>query len=64
MTQGLPVVWHLLNHDQSFETLVRDNIACGGDSCGRALALGAIAGFCQGVPGILSTQVRKVHVYV
>ena len=56
MPQGLPVVWHLLNHDQSFETLIRDNVACGGDSCGRALALGAIAGYCQGVPGSLAVR--------
>jgi len=58
MPQGLPVVWHLLNHNQSFEAMIRDNVACGGDSCGRALALGAIAGFCQGVPGSLAARVR------
>jgi len=59
--QGLPVVWHMLAHTSDFETLVRDNIRCGGDSCGRAMALGAIAGFAGGVPsglvGRLSTPV-------
>lgn len=56
--QGLPVVWHMLNHDQSFETLIRDNVACGGDSCGRALALGAIVGYTRGVPASLEAQIR------
>lgn len=50
LPQGLPVVWHMLNHEQSFETVVRDNVACGGDSCGRALALGSIAGYQLGIP--------------
>jgi len=49
LPQGLPVVWHMLNHGRSFETVVRDNVACGGDSCGRALAVGAIAGYQQGI---------------
>ncbi len=48
--QGLPVVWHMLNCCQDFETLLRDNVLCGGDSCGRAMALGAIAGLAHGVP--------------
>jgi len=50
LPQGLPVVWHMLNHGRSFETMVRDNVACGGDSCGRAMALGPIAGFKLGIP--------------
>jgi hypothetical protein len=48
--QGLPVVWHLLNHATEFEGTVRDNTLCGGDSCGRAMVLGAIAGYVFGVP--------------
>ena len=47
---ALPVVWHLLNHATDFESLVRDNIRCGGDNCGRSMALGAIAGLAFGVP--------------
>lgn len=47
---ALPVVWHLLNHAKDFESVVRDNILCGGDNCGRSMALGAIAGLAFGVP--------------
>ena len=47
---ALPVVWHLLNHATDFESAVRDNIRCGGDNCGRSMALGAIAGLAFGVP--------------
>ena len=50
---SLPVVWHLLNHATDFESVVRDNIRCGGDSCGRSMALGAIAGLAFGVPDSL-----------
>lgn len=59
--QGLPVVWHMLNRCGDFETLIRDNVLCGGDSCGRAVALGAIAGFALGVPAALSDQVAQQH---
>jgi len=44
MPQGMPVVWHIARHARSFEQGVRDNILCGGDSCGRAIGLGAILG--------------------
>jgi len=47
---ALPVTWHLLKHAKDFESVARDNIRCGGDSCGRAMALGTIAGFYFGVP--------------
>jgi len=50
VVQALPVVWHLLTHAADFESAVRDNIRCGGDNCGRAVALGAIAGLSMGVP--------------
>ncbi len=47
---SLPVIWHLLKHATSFESVVRDNVRCGGDCCGRSMALGAIAGLAFGVP--------------
>lgn len=50
---SLPVVWYLLNHASDFESVVRDNIRCGGDNCGRTMALGAIAGLAFGVPDSL-----------
>jgi ADP-ribosylglycohydrolase len=42
--QGLPVVFHIANRARSYESAVRANILAGGDSCGRAMALGAILG--------------------
>lgn len=53
---ALPVVWYLLNHATDFESVVRDNIRCGGDNCGRSMALGAIAGVAFGVPDSLISR--------
>ncbi len=57
MVQGLPVVWHTLLHSSDYESVVRDNILSGGDCCGRAMALGAIAGFVYGVPQTMRQRV-------
>lgn len=53
---SMPLVWHLLRHASDFESAVRDNIRCGGDCCGRSMALGAIAGLAFGVPENLIEQ--------
>ncbi len=42
--QGLPIVFHIANRAESFERAIRANILAGGDSCGRAMVLGAILG--------------------
>ncbi len=42
--QGMPVVFHILKTTGSFEDGVRKNLLAGGDSCGRAMALGSILG--------------------
>ena len=55
---SMPVVWHLLKHATDFESAVRDNIRCGGDSCGRSMVLGAIAGLVFGVP----THLSLIHI--
>ena len=57
--QGMPVAWHLLYHAESFEMAVRDNIRCGGDSCGRSMIVGAIAGMSFDIPDAL--QDRAVY---
>jgi len=56
MKQGLPVAWHLLKHAPDFTSVVRDNIRCGGDSCGRSMAVGSIAGLLFGVPDDLKAK--------
>jgi len=58
MPQGMPVVWHIAQHVESFEQGVRDNILCGGDSCGRAIALGAILGMRFGETRIAEFMTR------
>lgn len=55
---SLPVVWHLLKHANDFESVVRDNIRCGGDNCGRSMALGAIAGLAFGVPDAMLARMK------
>lgn len=47
---SMPLCWHLLNHATDFKSAVLDNIRCGGDCCGRSMALGSIAGLVFGVP--------------
>jgi len=59
MHQGLPVIWHLLEHASDYTTVVRDNILCGGDSCGRSMAIGAIAGLLYGVPDDLTRRLNR-----
>ena len=53
---AMPLNWHLLNHASDFESTVLDNIRCGGDSCGRSMALGSIVGLAFGVPSSLKRK--------
>ncbi len=53
---SMPLCWHLLNHATDFKTAVLDNIRCGGDCCGRSMALGSIAGLAFGVPEDMRQQ--------
>ena len=48
---GLPSVAHNVATASGFEEAIRRNIYAGGDNCGRAIILGAIAGACCGVGG-------------
>lgn len=40
--EGLPVLAHLAQHAPDYRTAIEENIRIGGDSCGRAIMLGAI----------------------
>ena len=59
MKQGLPVAWHLLKNATDYTSVVRDNICCGGDSCGRAMAVGSVAGVLFGVPEELAEKLDR-----
>ncbi|MCW5617602.1 MAG: ADP-ribosylglycohydrolase family protein [Nitrosomonas sp.] len=41
--EGMPVIVHIVRHATSYQQAVEANIRAGGDSCGRAIMLGAIA---------------------
>ncbi len=40
--EGLPVIAHIAQHAPDYRTAIEENIRVGGDSCGRAIVLGAI----------------------
>lgn len=42
VTEGLPVIFHIAQHATDYRSAVEENIRAGGDSCGRAIMLGAI----------------------
>ena len=58
---AMPLCWHLLNHATDYTTAVTDNIRCAGDSCGRTMALGSIAGLAFGVPDALRQRVIGIR---
>ncbi|QOJ24807.1 MAG: ADP-ribosylglycohydrolase family protein [Gammaproteobacteria bacterium] len=40
--EGMPVIAHIARHAPDYRTAIEENIRIGGDSCGRAITLGAI----------------------
>ena len=42
VNEGLPVIFHIAQHAPDYRSAVEANIRAGGDSCGRAIMLGAI----------------------
>lgn len=48
---GVPSVAHNLATSTSFVEAIRENIYAGGDSCGRAILLGAVLGAIHGIGG-------------
>jgi ADP-ribosylglycohydrolase len=42
VTEGLPVIFHIAQHAPDYRSAVEANIRASGDSCGRAIMLGAI----------------------
>jgi len=50
---GFPSAVHNIAKSHSFTQAIQQNIYAGGDSCGRAILLGAVMGACHGVGGDL-----------
>lgn len=64
LTEGLPLSLVTLIRANSYAEAVRTTILCGGDSCGRGLLVGALAGLLwgeDGDTGIPSAWTSKVH---
>ncbi|SFE90042.1 ADP-ribosylglycohydrolase family protein [Nitrosomonas sp. Nm166] len=40
--EGVPIIAHIAQHAPDYRTAIEENIRIGGDSCGRAIMLGAI----------------------
>lgn len=40
--EGLPIIAHIAQHAPNYRTAIEENIRIGGDSCGRAVMLGAM----------------------
>jgi ADP-ribosylglycohydrolase len=57
--QALPLSFALLHTAKNYEEAVRANILAGGDSCGRAMFLGAVAGAIWGVPDEWVAKLRQ-----
>ena len=51
LSQGIPVCLHILRKANSYTDAIRMNILAGGDSCGRAMVIGPLAGALFGVGG-------------
>jgi ADP-ribosylglycohydrolase len=50
LAQGLPLILHILAHAADYAEAVRANALAGGDSCGRAILVGAAFAARDGVP--------------
>lgn len=65
LKQGVPSIAHNLATSTSFSEAIQNNIYAGGDSCGRAIVIGALAGATYGVGGehgIPQQWIDKLHV--
>ena len=51
LSQGIPVCLHILRKANTYTEAIRMNILAGGDSCGRAMIIGPLAGALFGIGG-------------
>ncbi|MGI9371928.1 MAG: ADP-ribosylglycohydrolase family protein [Hyphomicrobiales bacterium] len=42
LAQAMPLCFHILKHSSSYRDAIETNILAGGDSCGRAIVIGAV----------------------
>ena len=51
LVQTVPLLLYIARHTTSYSEAIRQNILVGGDSCGRAIVLGAMCGLMYGAGG-------------
>jgi hypothetical protein len=61
LSNSVPIALHLLTQTGSFRQVVEQNIRLGGDSCGRALVLGALGGGAYTRRGIPAAWLMKLN---
>ncbi len=49
LAQALPLCFHILAHSENYRDAVETNILAGGDSCGRAIVIGAVMAAKHGI---------------
>lgn len=59
--QGTPLSWRILAHTTSYQEAVETNIRAGGDSAGRAMIVGALAGAAYGMGAIPKDWINKTQ---
>ncbi len=59
--QGIPLAFHILAHASDYADAIERNIAAGGDSCGRAIVVGAVMGAASGGQAIPSEWLDNLH---
>lgn len=52
LTHALPLAFHIMAHADGYEDAVLRNILAGGDSCGRAIVIGAVMASTEGLEAI------------
>ena len=52
LSQGMPLAFHVLSNTDSYQSAIEANIRAGGDSCGRAIMIGSLAGASYGLTAI------------
>ena len=60
LDQGAPLSWHILANTSSYQEAVEANIRTGGDSAGRAMIVGALAGAAYGMDAIPGAWLKSM----
>lgn len=57
IAEGLPIVFHIAQHAPDYRSAIEANIRAAGDSCGRAIMLGAIVAAYKAKQGVATSPI-------